>query len=762
MGATLQCNVKDHGLASAGRRGSKWVTLLPSITLAACSPGGPGVEAVQPSVDFASEVKPILAEHCFSCHGADPARRSAGLRLDQASGVFSPRPTTGKPVIERGDAGASLLVQRIGAAPERRMPPAATGPGLSPDEIEIIERWIDEGAPFPPHWSLSAPVRPEVPPVERSRWVRNPIDAFVLAGLNGAKLEPSAPEDPGRLLRRAALDLTGLPPSPKDVEAFASNPTDAAYEAYVDRWLRSREYGEHRARYWLDVARYADTHGYQYDNYRSIWPYRDYVVSAFAENRPFDEFTIEQIAGDLLPGAGVREQTATGFLRSAMSTNEGGIIDDEYRAIYAKDRVDTFAAAWLGLTVGCADCHDHKFDDITQRDFYALTAFFRNTSQPVRDGNRADAPPSILVPPSMAPTLVADELPGEPCAYVLERGNYDAPGELLSADVPASLPPLPEAAPHNRLGLAQWLVQPEHPLMARVVVNRFWAQVFGVGLVATPGDLGIAGEPPSHPELLDWLAVEFRESGWDVRHMFRLMLTSATYRQSAHVDAARLEADPDDRLLSRGPRFRMDGEMIRDLALSASGLLVNVAGGASVKPYQPPGIWEAVSTFDSTTYSYVQDTGPALYRRSLYTFWKRQAPPPALEIFNAPTREQPTVQRERTNTPLQALAALNDVQLVEAARALATRALESAAGVDERLDFMALAVLARRLTPPEAARLEQALAKELAIYTDDPNAARELIEVGDSEPAPELDPPELAAWTLTASTLLNLDEALTK
>ncbi|HEU4579787.1 MAG TPA: PSD1 and planctomycete cytochrome C domain-containing protein [Polyangiaceae bacterium] len=749
-------------------RASQWLRLLPSVLLpgvlfAACSPSaGAGTNGAEPKIDFASQVQPILAEHCFSCHGADPARRSAGLRLDQASGAFAPRPTTGAPAIVRGDAGASLLVQRITAAPERRMPPAATGPGLTPDEIEILERWIDEGAAFPPHWSLTAPVRPEVPDGGRSRWARNPIDAFVLARLASAGLEPSPEEDPRRLIRRASLDLTGLPPSPEDVESFASNPTDAAYEAYVDRWLQTTAYGEHRARYWLDVARYADTHGYQYDNYRSIWPYRDYVVEAFARNRPFDEFTIEQLAGDLLPGAGVREKTATGFIRSAMSTNEGGIIEDEYRAIYAKDRVDTFAAAWLGLTVGCADCHDHKFDDIQQRDFYALTAFFRNLTQPVRDGNLAEAPPFVLVPPSMAPTLVAEELPSEPFAYVLERGNYDAPGELVSADVPASLPPLPEDAPRNRLGLAEWLVQPEHPLMARVVVNRFWAQVFGAGLVGTPGDLGVAGEPPSHPELLDWLAVEFRESGWDVSHMFRLMLTSATYRQSARADAARREADPEDRLLSRGPRFRMDGEMIRDLALSASGLLVKTPGGASVKPYQPPGLWEAVSTFDSTTYSYVQDTGLALYRRSLYTFWKRQAPPPALEIFNAPTREQPTVQRERTNTPLQALAALNDVQLVEAARVLATHALQGTASTAERLDFMALAVLARRLEPLEAGRLERALGEELAIYREAPDAARELIEVGDSEPAAELDPPELAAWTLIASTLLNLDEALTK
>ncbi len=728
----------------------------------ACSPADSGgsLDAAQ-SVDFSREIRPILAEHCLACHGADPAQRAAQLRLDQASAVLAQRPR-GASVIVPGNAAASLLVQRITAPEARRMPPAATGPGLTAREIELIERWIDEGAAYPPHWSLNAPVRPEQPALARTDWVRNPIDQFVLAALRTAGLEPSSPAEPGRLLRRVALDLTGLPPTAEEAQAFAQDPSDAAYERYVDQLLRRPAFGEHRARYWLDVARYADTHGYHQDSYRSIWPYRNYVIDSFARNEPFDQFTLEQLAGDLLPGAGLRERVATGFLRSAMSTNEGGIINEEYAAIYAKDRVDTFAAAWLGLSVGCADCHDHKFDPITQRDFYALSAFFRNTTQPIRDFNLPDAPPSILVPPSMAPTLVTDETAEEPHAYVLERGDYASPGERVGADVPASLPPLPEGAPNNRLGLAEWLVQPEHPLMARVVVNRFWAEVFGAGLVPTTNDFGVTGDAPTHPELLDWLAVELRESGWNVKHLFRLLVTSATYRQSERADPARFAADPDNHLLSRGPRFRMDGEMIRDLALSASGLLVGTVGGPSVTPYQPPGIWEAVSSPDSNTNSYVQGTGEALYRRSLYTFWKRQAPPPALELFNAPTRELPTTQRERTNTPLQALAALNDVQLVEAARVLATQALLSSPDTLERLDFIAWRVLSRPLQSEEVDRLQQALEEESAEYAAHPTAADELIRVGESAPDVRLEAPELATWTLLCSTLLNLDEALTK
>ena len=528
------------------------------------------------------------------------------------------------------------------------------------------------------------------------------------------------------------------------------------------------QWGEHRARYWLDAARYADTNGYHFDNFREAWAFRDWVIGAFNRNLPFDRFTIEQLAGDLLPGSTLDQQVASGFNRCNATTNEGGSIPEEYKVFYTRDRTETVAQVWLGLTANCAVCHDHKFDPMTQREFYELSAFFNNTTQPIMDGNIKDTPPTVFVPAAAdrehwrelssersvlqgqldafrqsarsdltqwldarvkakeksssktplpprrdlvrlikhwlvrdAPAnavrvrlanLQQEEAPlkkrgtmahvmhesTEPAmAFLLYRGEYDKRRESVKPDTPNMLPPMPADLPRNRLGLAQWLVRPENPLTARVTVNRFWQEVFGTGLVRTTGDLGISGELPSHPELLDWLAIEFRESGWDVKHLFRLMVQSATYRQAATVTPEKREKDPQNRLLSRGPRFRMDGEMIRDAALFASGLLSGELGGPSVKPYQPEGVWEAVAMPESNTHFYRPDHGERLYRRSLYTFWKRAAPPASFEIFNAPSREVCTVRRERTNTPLQALVTLNDPQFVEAARSIGSISCQS-------------------------------------------------------------------------------------
>lgn len=627
--------------------------------------------------------------------------------------------------------------------------PAALGPASRPE-------------PPAADWAFTAPQRPSVPLVRAAGWTSHPIDAFILEKLAVAGLEPSAPAAPAPLLRRLTLDLTGLPPTPEELEAFVQDDSEEAYVRVVDELLDRASFGEHRAHYWLDAVRYADTHGFHFDNYRSIWPYRDYVIDAFNANKPFDTFTTEQLAGDLLPDAGLEQQIATGFIRAGMSTNENGVIVAEYEAIYAQDRVDTLGAVWLGLTVGCAACHDHRYDPITQEDFYSLAAFFRNSTQPTLDGDRADSPPSRVVPSSMAPTLVTEEKPGGAFADVLDRGRYDVPGKRVAAAVPGALPPLDPGDPNNRLGLARWLLSPEQPFTARVIVNRFWAELFGTGLVATPGDFGRIGEKPSHLELLDWLAVEFRESGWDIKQLFRSMVTSAAYRQSAAASAEALELDPDNRLLSRGPRFRMDAEMVRDLALASSGLLVERVGGPSVKPYQPPNVWEVVSLPDSDTSTYERESGDALYRRSLYTFWKRQAPPPALELFNAPDRQTAVVQRDRSNTPLQALVTMNDVQFVEAARVLATRALQAEATTEARFTYLARRVLARSLTQAEQALAMQLVATQLAEFRANPDAAGELLLVGDSAAPPELAAEELAAWTLVANTFLNLDEALSK
>lgn len=631
------------------------------------------------------------------------------------------------------------------------------------EEPEGSPKATTKGPPAPSAWWLVAPARPGLPTVSTPSWVRNPIDAFTLAGLDAAGLTPAAEADRRTLLRRASLDARGLPPTPEEIDQFLSDSADGAYERLLDRLLADPAYGEHRAHYWLDVVRYADTNGFELDSYRTIWPYRDYVVGAFNQNIPFDQFTLEQLAGDLLPAPTQDQRIATGFGRNAMTTGIGGGIEEEFAAIAAKDRVETVAATWMGLTLGCAACHNHKFDPISQRDFYRMTAFFRNTTQTVFDYNAVSPPPVLEVGADATPSLVTEERSSQPTAYVLTRGNYASPGELVTAGVPTVLPQLSPQDPANRLGLARWLVSPTNPLTARVVINRFWAELFGVGIVSTPENFGVTGAQPTNQPLLDWLAVELVESGWDLKHMLRLMLSSATYRQAAVHTATGDAKDPENRLLWHGPRFRLDAEVIRDQALAASGLLVKKLGGPPVKPYQPPGLWEAVTIDGSTTAEYVQDSGDSLFRRSLYTFWKRTAPPASLQIFNAPTRESTVPQRERTNTPLQALASMNDPQLLEAARHLAVNALTSAAQTDaERLDYAALRVLGRPLDEFEQQTLSQSLASLLEYYAQHSDQAEQVLTVGDTPVADSVPPATQAAWMLVASALLNTDEAVMK
>jgi len=992
-------------------------------------------------LEYNRDIRPILVENCFACHGPDSAARKADLRLDRRDSAMEAG------AIVPGDPGASELVARVTAQdPKEVMPPRSTGKSLTGVEREMLIRWIREGAPYQPHWSLIPPSKPPIPRVHNQAWLRNPIDSFILARLEASQLEPAPQAARETLARRVALDLTGLAPETGVLDDFLHDSDPDAYERLVDRLLSSPRWGEHRARFWLDSARYADTNGYHFDNYREAWAYRDWVISAFNRNLPYDQFAIEQIAGDLLPDATLDQQVASGFNRCNATTNEGGVIPEEYKVLYARDRTETVCQVFMGLTAGCAVCHDHKFDPLTQREFYALSAFFNNTTQPIMDGNAKDTPPTVFVPavqdrpryeslsrrkaeietglvhrrqsaraafdrwldtlgpneiqaldPSAGRALAVmdlaqEETPrvksyespwfgdyekdqpfsfgawiqvpdrrstgsilarmddrenyrgwdlwlegdrvaahlvhhwpddavkvvtrnpipigdwthvfvtydgsgkaggvsiyvdgrkreattavdqlrgpirtgvpfkvgqrhtgsrlervivhdvrlydllvseteigligglpravrlaaepassrsraesdavyawwlaaldpetkglrqrlaeiegeistlrargtyaqvmherGEPAqAHVLFRGEYDKKRELVKPDTPHALPAFPASSPRNRLGLARWLVDPGHPLTARVAVNRFWQEIFGTGLVRTSGDFGISGELPSHPELLDYLAIDFRESGWDVKRLFRLIVTSAAYRQAAVVTPLKRERDSANRLLSRGPRFRMDGEMIRDLALETSGLLVSRIGGPSVKPYQPDGVWEAVAMPESNTHFYRQDHGDKLYRRSLYTFWKRSAPPASLEIFNAPTRETCTVRRERTNTPLQALVTLNDPQFVEAARALATRVLAQPFSDLERIQQMSRRLLARPLRPDEATVAAASLARLAEWYQSRPHEAGRLISVGESRPDPSLEPARLAAWTMLANELMNLDEFLNK
>ncbi len=1025
------------------------------------------------------DIRPILADNCFACHGPDSASREAGLRLDQRDEAVE------SGVLVAGDPEASELIRRINLPEDEdeAMPPPTGHKRLSDPEKELLTRWVAQGAVYQPHWSFIAPTRPDLPQVSDPAWARNPIDHFILAGLDQAGLTPAEEADRRTLARRVALDLTGLPPTVEQVETFVADEAPEAYERYVDRLLESKRYGEHRGRYWLDYARYGDTHGIHFDNYREMWSYRDWVIDAFNRNLPFDQFTIEQLAGDLLPQPELDQLVATGFNRCNITTNEGGVIQEEYKVLYARDRTETTSLVWMGLTTGCAVCHDHKFDPITQQEFYSLSAFFNNTTQPVMDGNVPNTPPIIPVPlvedrarftelkpliatakterdsirggerqrfDSQSAELDADAIaagatdaglrlqsllgegagpasswlidgkprlriaaqplkwapghvapaaleigegsvvtfgqlaseldrefdqafsygawihlsgdntggaiiakmdeanehrgfdlwlegnrigahiihrwPGnavkvttntplaknqwhhvfityngsgnadglqifvngaqqrgrnvsaqslsgtirnqvplkvgarsvgaipvgtrvndvrfydrllapeevaslagstraaflaaqplasrtpeqteelfswwldhqspayrdaaaklasleqeerdiqgrgtiahimteraEPAeAFILARGEYDLPGEKVAAAVPAVFPPMADDLPRNRLGLAKWLLQPEHPLTARVTVNRFWQEVFGTGLVSSSGDFGVTGDLPSHPGLLDWLAVEFRESGWDVKRLLRMMVTSSTYRQSAQTSSHKLAVDPANRLLSRGPRFRMDAEMIRDYMLAVSDTLSSKIGGPSVKPYQPEGVWEAVAMRGSNTRDYRQDSGESLYRRSLYTFWKRSAPPASMDIFNAPSREVCTITRDRTNTPLQALATLNDPQAIEAARQLAAIAIAASSESEVQIDAMAKRVLARSLDAQELAIVTESLKSLTQHYAQHPEAAADLIAVGESKPPADLPATQLAAYTMLANQLMNLDEVLNK
>jgi hypothetical protein len=1020
-------------------------------------------------LSYNEHIQPILAEYCFHCHGPDSGTRKGKLRLDRAQEATLPRGER-EAAIKPGNPKESPVVERIlSTDSEEQMPPPEAHKKLKPAEIALLQRWISEGATYEEHWSLQAPSRPAVPELPRgfpASWAKSPIDRFLAETLAASDLKPNREEERSRLLRRVTLDLTGLPPTPEELKAYAADRAPDAYERVVDRLLATDASAEHFARYWLDAVRYADTHGIHIDNYRSIWPYRDWVVNAYRQNQPFDQFTIEQVAGDLLPNATIEQRVASGFNRCLPTTSEGGAIVEEYEAIYAKDRVETLSTVWLGLTTGCASCHDHKFDPVAQKDFYALAAFFRNNTMPTMDGNRHDTPPTLFVPaksdretwaklqteisgvrdelqaraktadtdfaawlataktlaappldrnvrlhrplvepsteaagavegpfgpapklngldltlgppvpwvregaesfslylrleqtpsgtllscldaeaktpgwalflengklglhvsddqgavkvrnvsntviapgkwhhvllsfdtaslrsrtievfldgrsvvnstvsahlptdivptaplrlgsrhgadgkaadpltsgdvwvqefrrynrgffapdakaladlldahaalavpaekrtaaqtkqlrehflaaidpPSLAAlgqldrllaqedelrprgglTLVMEEKKdSEPFAHILNRGEYSQPGEKVGAAVPAVLPPLPAGAPRNRLGLAQWLVAPENPLTARVTVNRAWQQIFGTGLVESAGDFGVMGARPSHPKLLDWLAVDFRESGWDYRRLMRQLVTSAAYRQSAAASPALLERDPANRLLVRGPRYRLDAEQLRDQALAASGLLVTKLGGRPVRPYQPEGIWEEVAMKESTTRYYRPDEGENLFRRSLYTVWKRTAAPPAMELLNAPSREVACVRRDRTNTPLQALVTMNETLFVESSRQLAARTLREATRFDARLDAISLRLLGRTFTRDERKVLQRTLDDALATYRRQPDLAKQLLAVGESPVDPKLPAAELAAWTLVASQVMNLDEALTK
>ncbi len=1017
-------------------------------------------------VDFSRDVRPILSEYCFACHGPDREARQADLRLDTRNGLAR----AGLVVPQK--PSASKLIQRIEHAdPEKRMPPSEFTKRPTAAHRKILAEWIRQGGEWAEHWAFVPPRRSRIPVTDRSAaWARNPIDHFVDNLRNRRGLEPSGEADRAVLARRVALHLTGMPPTPAQADRFLVDSSPDAFERFVARILASPAAAEHRARFWLDAARYGDTHGMHLDNYREIWPYRDWVIRAFATNMPFDQFVVEQVAGDLLPGATLDQRIATGFGRCNVTTAEGGLIAEEMKVRYMVDRVETVSTVFMGLTARCAGCHDHKYDPLKQRDFYRLGAFFNNTTQPANDGNQKDSPPVAVLPSAedanewrliqkrrakwhailkrsrtmpaqqwwdnthgadhrvvsdrdrrfreslaapggpddkwpagvsgvkieragqdgvrfadgakgvvrQAPAGRTDQpltisfwlrtpdrlvsstildhkqvvdpkakkkieagwritstprgslsfeltdekgqsirglLPGDqalapaawqhvcvrysggrsnssismlvngelrrlrnanesvvgvsalpggpmtigsslatgglgavniwsrwlsneevavlagasrlrtlrdqpvawadltkrdrrlvetwyrvtadpehrevlarlahseqrrdniysrsittlvmqeredrsPVAWVLERGEYDQRREQVTPGVPDVLGKMAGPLPKNRLGLARWLVSPQHPLTARVTVNRYWQSVFGTGLVRTAEDLGVMGERPSHPELLDWLAVEFIESGWDVRHLLTLMVTSATYRQSSTTTARTSRLDPDNRLLSRGPRHRLDAEVLRDQALSVGGLLQRHMGGPGVRPYQPLGVWKAVAFAGSNTREYKVDAGTALHRRTLYTFWKRTSPPASMAAFDAPTREQCTVRRERTNTPLQALVLMNDTQYVEAARGLAQQVVAQAGSDGDRAAWLFRRALVRPPGGADVQELVESFAEFRKHFESDQAAAGRLIGIGDSKVPSGRDPVSLAAWTMVANLVMNRDDFL--
>ncbi|MBM4071170.1 MAG: DUF1553 domain-containing protein [Planctomycetes bacterium] len=760
-------------------------------------------DAAAAPVEFNRDIRPILSNACFVCHGPDNNLRKAELRLDREKDAFADR--GGYRVLVPGKPDESPLYQRITARGKKQMPPPKHPHQLTKAQIELLRCWVAEGAKYQEHWSLIAAKKAALPALKNADWVRNPIDRCVLARLEQEGIAPAPEADRRTLIRRLSFDLTGLPPEPDEVDAFVNDNTSTAYEKMLERLLRSPHFGERMAQHWLDWVRFADTAGYHSDNHRDLYLYRDYVIAAFNDNMPFDRFTTEQLAGDLLPEPTRAQRIASGYNRLLQTTEEGGAQAREYMAKYAADRVRNFSSVWLGMTMGCAECHDHKFDPFSTREFYKLEAFFAdiqevavgrqpqtlmpNPDQAKRlkelDGAIAAAQEQLKTKGDAAAKTRLAELQKQKQAMtkdvpttlistamnprhirILKRGNWlDDSGELVVPGVPAALPPLKVARQRaDRLDLARWLVAADNPLTARVFVNRLWMVLFGQGIVKTTEDFGAQGAWPSHPDLLDWLAIEFRDSGWNVKHMIKLMATSATYRQSARASEKLRQRDPSNLLLARQARFRLDAEAVRDNALAISGLLSRRIGGPSAKPYQPAGYWKLLNF---PTRVYQADKGENQYRRGLYTYWQRTFPHPSLLAFDAPSREECTAERTRSNTPLQALVLLNDPSYVEAARALAERIMREGTtreGTTREAVIQAAyrRALNRPAQPAEVALLTGLFEKHLAQYRADGKSAEAFLRVGD-RPAPgDVPVAELAAWTSVARVILNLHETITR
>lgn len=770
------------------RRFFRLLPILGVFLVYACGSGegeqaenGFGKKELPEVVDFNFHIKPILSDRCFACHGPDENTMEAGLRFDTREGIFAALgENKDRFAVVAGNPDSSEVMHRLTTDdPSLIMPPPESNLTVSDYERELLRKWIEQGAQYKKHWAFIPPEKANLPAVKNPDWPINAIDNFILKRLENEGLQPAEEATKEELIRRVTFDITGLPPTLAEIDDFLADSSPYSFEKVVDRLLATTHYGERMATVWLDAARYSDTNGYQDDLEREIWPWRDWVISAYNRNLPFDEFTRWQLAGDLLPNATLEQVLATGFNRNHKVTQEGGVIPEEYRVEYVADRTHTTGTVFMGLTMECARCHDHKYDPISQKDYFSMFAFFNSVPEQglIDYGDKVPKPRLEVnwkqVEKDLAfithrdstdvlRTMVMDELPEMRATFVLNRGQYDAPGEKVMPNTLEVLEPLPEGLPPNRLGLAEWLLDESNPLTARVTVNRYWQMLFGRGIVSTSDDFGNQGALPSHPELLDWLAVEFREQGWDIKKMLRLILTSATYRQSSNASEALMALDPENILLARGPRYRLTAEMIRDNALALSGLMVYKVGGPSVKPYQPDGLWKE-TTAGGGYKVYIQDEGESLYRKSLYTYWKRTVPPPSMMTFDAATRDLCTVKRQATSTPLQALVLMNDPQLVEASRFIAYRIIEEGGETAaERLNFAFRMITSRSPSEEESGILQELLDEKLSIFEDTPEKADELLSVGDLPHKATFEKAETAAFAVVANALLNLYETITK
>lgn len=737
------------------------------------------------TISYNFDVRPILSDKCFACHGPDANKRKAELRLDIADSAYAPlKETKGAFALVPGKPEESEVFKRISSSdPTYQMPVPESHLGLLTEyEIAVIKKWIRQGAKYEKHWAFITPVKPALPEVDNKKWVKNEIDNFILQKMESKGLSPNEEADKERLLKRVSEDITGLPPSIQMMDDFLNDQSDNAYEKVVDRLLQNKAYGEKMALHWLDVSRYADSYGYQDDDVRTQWPWRDWLIHAFNENMPYDKFITWQLAGDMLPGATKEQELATAFLRNHKYTEEGGVIPEEYRIEYILDKTKTYGKGIMGITIECAQCHDHKYDPFKQKDYYSLFAFFNNSNEIGYEGavgsSQGAKKPILFINDDDRKKLlsfinfkdtgklqvsVMGERDTLRKTYILNRGVYDQPTtEVRAAAIPAIMKFDTVQYPRNRLGLAAWTVNKQNPLTARVFVNQLWQELFGRGIVKTTGDFGMQGELPSHPELLDWLAVDFMEHGWDIKRLVKQFVMSATYRQSTKATEDKLKIDPENVYLSRGPRFRLPAEFVRDLVLSSSGLLVRTIGGPSVKPYQPKGLWEAATSGRGQLATYKQDHGDSLYRRGMYTFIKLTVPPPSMIMFDASNRDQCEVKRIKTNTPLQALIMMNDPTVLEASRVLAQKLITEQSKPEDKITKAYRLIVCRKPTDKELKVLIDYYTEQLQLFKDKKLDAALTLKVGEYKMDEKADTNSSAAMMKVIEMMYNLEETITK